>query len=60
VADALRGSVAWVGELLHLPEIASAWLLWLLARRRPHVPVPGKTGLAVVPDQAGPSEHLAR
>ena len=35
VADAARGSVAWLGEVSHAPELLSLLLLWSLARRRP-------------------------
>ena len=35
VADAARGSVAWLGEVSHAPELLSLLLLWSLTRRRP-------------------------
>ena len=34
VADAARGSVAWLGETVHVPELVSLLLLWTLTRRR--------------------------
>lgn len=35
IVDASRGSVAWLGEFNHLPELVSVGLVWLLARPRP-------------------------
>lgn len=44
VADALMGHIPLIGELIHLPELLSVYLVWDLARRQPASPVVGAAG----------------
>lgn len=44
IADVLVGHVPLVGELIHIPELLSVFLVWDLARRQPLGPIAGAPG----------------
>lgn len=51
VVDVLMGHIPLVGEIIHIPEMLSVFLVWNLARRQP---APPPTGTAVAGDGSRP------
>lgn len=52
--DLLNGNVPLIGEIRHVPEVFSVWLLWMLAaRRRPDPSAQRAAHLTVVDNAAG-------